>query len=189
MKPSIKHANKVHADNLTRNERIGLWITQHVGTMQCTYIFFGMGVAALVGAVTNWEIGILLGLASSQLIQLVLLPSIMVGTNVQSKHDGIRADLQFEMETRIERQMQTLLKAVSPIYMTQSEISPDALKLFLAGGELTIPNTSASKPYNQYALRRALIDNRTKQPSGSGVRYWDSVLKVIEKELNLHPGV
>ena len=185
----IRHANKVHADNLTRNERIGLWITQHVGTMQCTYIFCGIGFAALIGALTNWEIGILCGLASSQVIQLILLPSIMVGTNVQSKHDGVRADLQFEMETRIERQMQNLLRAVSPIYTTESEISPDALKRFLDGGEVRMPNTHISKPYNQYSLRRALTDNRTKQSSGSGVRYWDSVLKVIEKELNLHPSV
>lgn len=104
----IRHANEVHADTLTANERIGVWVTNHVGTMECAYLFIIMGVAALIGALTNWELGLICGLASSQVIQLVLLPVIMVGTQVQSKHDQIRADLQFEMEQRIENQMKSL---------------------------------------------------------------------------------
>lgn len=109
---TIRHANKEHENNLTRNERIGVWVTNHVGTMECAYIFILMGVAALVGALTNWEVGLICGLASSQVIQLVLLPIIMVGTQVQSKHDQIRADLQFEMEKRMEAELDEIKELI-----------------------------------------------------------------------------
>lgn len=151
---TIRHANVEHHRSLTRNERIGVWVTDHVGTMQCAYVFVGMGIAALVGAITNWEVGLLCGLASSQVIQLVLLPVIMVGTNVQTKHDAIRADIQFEMEQRIERDMSILLNRA-------------------CGAPIS--------PYAREALKTALKDNRTNSPyGGRGDLYWESVAQIAE---------
>jgi hypothetical protein len=106
---NIKHANELHQERLTRNERIGVWVTRHVGTMMCAYLFTIIGIASLIGAFTNnAQLVLIFGGISSYFIQLVLLPIIMVGTQVQSKHDAARADLQFEMEQRMHIQMEVL---------------------------------------------------------------------------------
>lgn len=103
------NANKRHKNNLSRTELFALWLTNKVGTMQCAGLFLGIGVAALVGALTNWEAGILCGLASSQVIQLVLLPVIMVGQNIQSKHAEHLADVTYEDTEEIKSMLHALL--------------------------------------------------------------------------------
>lgn len=44
-----------------------------------------------------------------------------------------------------------------------------------------------SRPYDRYALRKALINNRCERKTGAGPEYWDSVVDLIERHLNLHP--
>ena len=110
---NIKHANELHEERLTRNERIGVYVTKHVGTMMCAYIFTVIGIASLIGAFTNnAQLVLIFGGISSYFIQLVLLPIIMVGTQVQSKHDAARADLQYEMEIRMEEQLKAIDTAI-----------------------------------------------------------------------------
>jgi len=70
------------------NDRIALWVVKHVSTMYCAYLFVGIGVGAIVGTLFNWQIGILCGVFSSQFIQLVLLPIIMVGQDLLQKQSS-----------------------------------------------------------------------------------------------------
>jgi hypothetical protein len=97
------NANERHEDSLTKSDRFALWLTNRIGTMTCFYIFCGIGIAALIGALTNWEIGVICGLASSQVIQLILLPALMVGQNLQSKHAEHLADATFEATEEIKK--------------------------------------------------------------------------------------
>jgi hypothetical protein len=109
----IKNANIEHADSLTTNERIGVWVTSHIGTMYCAYLFAIIGIGSLVGVVTNnATLALMFGAVSSYFLQLVLLPVIMVGTNVQSKHDQIKADIQFELEKRMENDLLMIKNAL-----------------------------------------------------------------------------
>lgn len=83
---------------LTKSERVGLWVVEHVATMQCFYLFCLIGIGALIGGLMNWQIGLLCGIFSSQFIQLVMLPLIMIGQNVQSKHSERIEEQIFRME-------------------------------------------------------------------------------------------
>ena len=67
------------------NARIGLKITLIVGTMECAYLFT---ILALVSAPSAFKSGnslIIVAWIAQTFLQLVLLPIIIVGQNVQAK--------------------------------------------------------------------------------------------------------
>jgi uncharacterized membrane protein len=92
------NANEVHEQVLRPDERIGLWITNHVGTMG---FFALLGLWILIWVV--WNVGpfphfdpgpaFVILLLGSNFIQLLLMPLIMVGQNVQSRHQEIQSDV------------------------------------------------------------------------------------------------
>jgi hypothetical protein len=85
-------AVRVHGDNLAGriNRKIGLRITLVVGTMWAAYVFAAI---ALVSLPDNWKSKQLLILwISSSFLQLVLLPIIIVGQNIQAKAADDRAE-------------------------------------------------------------------------------------------------
>jgi len=88
-----RNVNEVHqAERLSLNDRIAVFISRNVGTMMCAYVFAGIGIASLVGALTaNALLALTFGALSSYFLQLVLLPIIMVGQNVQARHSELMA--------------------------------------------------------------------------------------------------
>jgi uncharacterized membrane protein len=67
------------------NGRLALWITNNVGTMWCAYIFTVVGAIGIVASVTdNTTLVLIIGAISGYFLQLVLLPVIIVGQNLQS---------------------------------------------------------------------------------------------------------
>lgn len=85
----IKHDHHVAGFN----GKLALWITAHVGTMWCAYLFAVIGLTAIFGALTaNAFIVLLIGAISGYFLQLVLLPVIMVGQNLQSSASDTRAE-------------------------------------------------------------------------------------------------
>lgn len=82
----INHPNPV----VRFNARFGLAITIIVGTMWCAYVFAGI---ALISLPDNWHSTQTLILwISSSFLQLVLLPVIIVGQNIQAKASDKRAE-------------------------------------------------------------------------------------------------
>ena len=93
--------------------RIALWITDHVGSMGFFVIIFLWTVSWL-----NWNIfapknlrfdpfpGFVLWLFISNMIQLFLMPLIMLGQNLQSKHSDLRAeaDLKINIQAALENE-------------------------------------------------------------------------------------
>jgi hypothetical protein len=78
------------------NSKIGLRITLVVGTMWCAYLF---GVLALVSAPTALRSGntlIIVGWLAQTFLQLVLLPIIIVGQNVQSAAADARSQATYD---------------------------------------------------------------------------------------------
>lgn len=75
------------------NARIAVFITKNVGTMWAAYLFAVIGVAGIFGALTNSvELVLLVGAVSGYFLQLVLLPVIIVGQNVQAEASDARAE-------------------------------------------------------------------------------------------------
>jgi hypothetical protein len=74
------------------NARIGLKITVIVGTMWCAYLFT---ILALVSAPTAFSSGdklVIIAWIAQTFLQLVLLPIIIVGQNVQAAAADARAE-------------------------------------------------------------------------------------------------
>lgn len=87
---------KVADHALGINGRVALWVTNHVGTMQCAYAFAVLGAAGIVGALTsNAGLVLIVGAVSGYFLQLVLLPVIIVGQNLQASAADARAEQTF----------------------------------------------------------------------------------------------
>jgi len=78
------------------NAKIGLKITLIVGTMWCAYLFT---MLALVSAPTAFRSGnmlVIIGWIAQTFLQLVLLPIIIVGQNVQSAAADARSQATYD---------------------------------------------------------------------------------------------
>ena len=82
---------KVNDGRVGLNGRIGLAITTLVGTMVCGYVFAIIALISLPSAVTSHNLTVIIAWVSSNFLQLVLLPVIIVGQNLQAKAADQRA--------------------------------------------------------------------------------------------------
>ncbi|MGA2123489.1 MAG: DUF1003 domain-containing protein [Acidimicrobiales bacterium] len=73
------------------NARVGLRVTLVVGTMWCAYLFTLIALVALPDALKQGTYFIVVWLSSS-FLQLVLLPIIIVGQNIQAAASDRRAE-------------------------------------------------------------------------------------------------
>jgi hypothetical protein len=84
---------KVNDERVGVNGKVALIITSVVGTMWCAYIFGVLGSIGIVAAVTNSvTVVLLVGAVSGYFLQLVLLPIIIVGQNIQGKASDKRSE-------------------------------------------------------------------------------------------------
>ncbi len=79
------------------NATLAVFITKNVGTMWAAYLFAVIGIAGIFGALTNSvELVLLVGAVSGYFLQLVLLPVIIVGQNVQAEASDARAEATYK---------------------------------------------------------------------------------------------
>ena len=78
------------------NERIGLWVTKKVGTMWAAYAFFGLTLVSLPAALASGSAIIIVSWIAQTFLQLVLLPIIIVGQNIQASASEERAIATYE---------------------------------------------------------------------------------------------
>ncbi len=74
------------------NAKVGLMITLGVGTMICAYIFGIVALISLPSAINSHNLTIIIAWISSNFLQLVLLPVIIVGQNIQATASDKRAE-------------------------------------------------------------------------------------------------
>jgi hypothetical protein len=82
---------KVNDGRVGLNGRIGLLITTLVGTMICGYVFALIALISLPSAITSHNLTVIIAWVSSNFLQLVLLPIIIVGQNLQANASDKRA--------------------------------------------------------------------------------------------------
>jgi len=112
----VRNVNAAHRDHLTPLERLAVWITDHVGNMGFFLIILTWTVAWL-----GWNTAaprplrfdpfpaFVLWLFISNMIQIFLMPLIMVGQNLQSRHAELRAQADFDVNVRAEEEIETIL--------------------------------------------------------------------------------
>jgi hypothetical protein len=74
------------------NAAIAVRITKVVGTMYCAYVFTLIALVALPDAIASGKTTTLVNWVSSNFLQLILLPIIIVGQNVISAAQDKRAE-------------------------------------------------------------------------------------------------
>jgi hypothetical protein len=105
-----KHPSKINADaaagviganKLSINQRIGLAITKSVGTMWAAYAFFALSLVSLPAALMTGDTVIIVAWVAQTFLQLVLLPIIIVGQNLQAAKTEARAIATYEDATAL----------------------------------------------------------------------------------------
>lgn len=97
--PTVAKIRKnLHGDSrLARiNGKIGLKITIGVGTMWAAYAFFALALVSLPGALSSHNVVVIVAWIAQTFLQLVLLPIIIVGQNVQAAAADGRAQATFD---------------------------------------------------------------------------------------------
>jgi len=112
----VRNANIEHQQNLSKMDKLALWITEHVGSMGFFFIIFmwtviWMGWNTLAPAATRFDPypAFVLWLFISNVIQIFLMPLIMIGQNLQSAHAEVRAEVDFEINKKAEQEIETIL--------------------------------------------------------------------------------
>ena len=99
-----RNVNDVHkAERSGANQRIAVFLTAYVGTMQTAYGFAALAIIGLLGvlAILSPSVYTLIAWLSQTFIQLVLLPVIMVGQNVLNRHAELQADEMYHNVVRL----------------------------------------------------------------------------------------
>ena len=115
LKP-IRNVNIEHLANLSKLDKLAVWITDHVGTMGFfitifvwTVIWLGWNMIGPANLRFDPYPGFVLWLFLSNMIQIFLMPLIMIGQNLQGSHSEARAEADFEVNTRAELEIETIL--------------------------------------------------------------------------------
>ncbi|GAB6856177.1 hypothetical protein [Microbacterium xylanilyticum] len=78
------------------NRKVGLGITTSVGTMWCAYVFAALALVSLPAAILSGNAIVIVGWIAQTFLQLVLLPVIIVGQNIQAAASDARAAATYE---------------------------------------------------------------------------------------------
>ena len=112
----IRNVNVEHGKRLSTLDKLAIWITARVGTMGFFLIIFvwtiswlGWNTLAPEAARFDPFPAFVLWLFISNMIQIFLMPLIMVGQNLQGRHAEVRAEADFEVNTRAEIEIETIL--------------------------------------------------------------------------------
>jgi len=111
------NVNAKHRQGLSSLDRLALWITDHVGSMQFFFLIFCWTVVWLgwnTLAPQAWRFdpfpAFVLWLFISNMIQIFLMPLIMIGQNLQSRHAELRAEEDFRINKKSEQEVEAILK-------------------------------------------------------------------------------
>ncbi|MGC8865525.1 MAG: DUF1003 domain-containing protein [Bacteroidales bacterium] len=103
---------KLHRENLSVAERFAVWLTHRVGTIGfffiiCLWTLLWLGFNTLAPPPLRFDPypAFVLWLFISNMIQIFLMPLIMVGQNLDSKHSEIRAENDYHINLKTEAEV------------------------------------------------------------------------------------
>ena len=102
LSPAVIRRELEAADSF--NAKVAVVLTKVVGTMWCFWLFNAIAFVSLPSAIHQGSPTVLINWVSSNWIQLILLPALMVGQNLQNVAADARADKMFnDTETIVDR--------------------------------------------------------------------------------------
>ncbi len=101
----IPNTNEIHKSRLSKTDKLALYITGKVGTMGFFYACLALVTIPLVFNSTLPVVQYI----SSGYLQLILLPLILVGQNLASRHSELRAEHDYETNVKAEKEIEAIL--------------------------------------------------------------------------------
>jgi hypothetical protein len=95
-RPLPANVNQTHKEKLGPLDRFGVVITRAVGTMVAAILFTILALISLPAALASHNTIVIVAWIAQTFLQLVLLPIIIVGQNIQGKHTEVMADEEFK---------------------------------------------------------------------------------------------
>jgi uncharacterized membrane protein len=113
----LRNVNREASNRLSTLDRLACWITDRVGTMGFflivlvwTAVWLAWNLLVPRALQFDPPMAFAFWLFISNLIQLLLMPLIMVGQNVQGRHSEIRADNDLEINIKAEHEIEVILQ-------------------------------------------------------------------------------
>jgi uncharacterized membrane protein len=113
---SLRSVSHIVAEKMSRLDRLAIIITNRVGTIGffliilCwTVLWLGWNLLAPKELQFDPPMGFVLWLFISNLIQIMLMPLIMVGQNIQAKHADVRSENDLEVNIKAEQEIELIL--------------------------------------------------------------------------------
>jgi uncharacterized membrane protein len=112
----VKNPNETFQEQLTPLKKLALFVTEHVGTMGFFFIVLAWTVFWLC-----WNIlapkslkfdpypAFVLWLIISNILQILLMPLLLIGQNIQGMRTDIRGEHDYETDKRAEKEIKTVL--------------------------------------------------------------------------------
>lgn len=116
LRKPIHNVNAKHKESLTKLEKIAVKVTEHVGSVGFFLVIFAWTLLWL-----GWNTiapddlrfdpfpAFVLWLFISNMIQIFLMPLIMIGQNLQGRHAEKRAESDFDVNVRAEKEIEVIL--------------------------------------------------------------------------------
>ena len=83
--PHVINPKELTKKDINLNDNLAIWIAIHVGSMYCFYLFNVIALLSAKSAFQTHDLVPIVNWISSNWIQLILLPAIMVAQNVAQK--------------------------------------------------------------------------------------------------------
>lgn len=112
----IPNTNLLFKEKLSNIDKFAVWITQKVGTMGFflvvaiwTILWLGWNMLAPEELQFDKPMGFVFWLFISNLLQILLMPLIMVGQNIQGRHSELRAEHDLEINVKAEQEIEVVI--------------------------------------------------------------------------------
>lgn len=116
LRKPIRNINVEHQERSTRLERFAVWVAQHVGSpgffliiFIWTVLWLGWNTFAVEELRFDPFPAFVLWLFIANMVQILLMPLILVGQNLQSRYAEVRAAADFEVNMKAEREIESVL--------------------------------------------------------------------------------
>jgi uncharacterized membrane protein len=142
----LRQVNKEHRQSLKGGENLALWITQRVGTMgffltilTWTVLWLGWNILAPPPLKFDPPTAFVFWLFISNMIQILLMPLIMVGQNLQGRHAELRAESDYEVNVHAEAEIERILQ-----HLDEQRVMLEAIRERLYGSTATSAHTGSN---------------------------------------------
>ena len=110
LRPKPANVNTLHQERLSFLDKSGMTITRATGTMITAVLFTALALISLPAAVASHNIITIVAWVAQTFLQLVLLPIIMVGQNVQGRHTEVMAEEEFKTTQTTYKDLEHLIQ-------------------------------------------------------------------------------